>query len=204
MLLFLVLLLSCLPATAGDRTILIVGDSISAGYGVAVADGWVARLQQRLDAAGYPYDVVNASVSGDTTSGGRERLPAALERHRPDIVVIELGGNDGLRGLAPKAMADNLSAMVDMARDAGAQVLLVGVRLPPNYGPAYIERFLDVYRDVAERKDVPLVPRILQGVGKRRDLMQDDGIHPNARGHARVLENIWPALQPLLEAAHAD
>ena len=181
-----------------------MGDSISAGYGVAVADGWVARLKQRLDGEGYAYDVVNASVSGDTTSGGRARLSAALERHRPDIVILELGGNDGLRGLSPGAMADNLAAMVETARDAGARVLLVGVRLPPNYGPAYIERFLDVYRDVAEREDVPLVPRILEGVGDRRSLMQDDGIHPNARGHERVLENVWPVLRPMLETAHAS
>ena len=178
-----------------------MGDSISAGYGVALDNGWVARLRERLAAEGYRHEVVNASVSGDTTSGGLARLPQALARHAPEIVLIELGGNDGLRGLSLDAMRANLGAMVDRSREAEARVLLMGIRLPPNYGPAYIERFVDVYRDVATEREVALVPRVLEGVGEREALMQADGIHPNARGHARILENIWPVLEPLLRGS---
>jgi len=177
----------------------VVGDSISAAHGVALADGWVARLQDRLAERGYPHRVVNASVGGDTTSGGLARLPDALARHRPSVVVIELGGNDGLRGQSLAAMAANLGAMVERARGAGARVLLLGVRLPPNYGPAYTDKFTGVYQQVAEEYDAALVPRMLAGVGERRDHMQADGIHPDASGHAAILDNVWPALVPLLE-----
>lgn len=200
LLLLLAMLVLAPPVPADDGpAILVLGDSISAGYGVALDDGWVARLRERLAAEGYPHAVINASVSGDTTSGGLARLPAALERHTPAVVVVELGGNDGLRGLSPDAMRTNLAAMVERARAAGARVLLLGIRLPPNYGPAYIERFTDVYRAVAEANDVALVPRVLAGVGEREALMQDDGIHPDAEGHARILDNVWPALEPLLQ-----
>ena len=181
-----------------------VGDSISAAHGVALADGWVARLQDRLAERGYPHRVVNASVGGDTTSGGLARLPDALARHRPSVVVIELGGNDGLRGQPPKAMAANLGRMVARARAAGARVLLLGVRLPPNYGPAYTEAFAEAYRKAAREHDAALVPRVLAGVGERRALMQGDGIHPNAAGHARILDNVWPALKGLLPPPRGD
>lgn len=194
-----VLLSSSLGAAAPAPAVLVLGDSISAGHGVAVEDGWVARLRARLAAENYPHRVVNASIGGDTTSGGRARLPDALERHDPAVVVIQLGGNDGLRGQAPSAMEQNLVAMVEAAREAGARVLLLGIRLPPNYGRAYIERFIAVYEQVAETTGVALVPRVLEGVGERRERMQDDGIHPNAAGHARILDNVWPALEPLLE-----
>jgi acyl-CoA thioesterase-1 len=185
-------------AHAGGPTILVIGDSISAAHGIPVADGWVARLRQRLAATGYRYRVVNASVGGDTTSGGRARLPRALEAHEPALVIIELGGNDGLRGQPPAAMAANLEAMVGMAREAGARVLLLGVRLPPNYGPAYNEAFARAFRQAADNTGAPLVPRLLEGVGERRELMQGDGIHPNPAGHARILANVWPALESLL------
>lgn len=175
-----------------------LGDSISAAHGVATEDGWVAQLRQRLEGEGYRHTVVNASVGGDTTSGGRTRLPKALEKHQPAVVIIELGGNDGLRGLAPDRMQSNLEGMIEQARAAGARPLLLGVRLPPNYGPVYVERFTQVYRDVAEDTGVPLVPRMLEGVGERRDRMLSDGIHPNAQGHARILDNVWPELEPLL------
>ena len=178
--------------------ILVLGDSISAAYGVPLEAGWVARLRDRLDAEGYSHQVINASVSGDTTSGGLERLPAALERHSPVVVVIELGGNDGLRGLSPEAMRSNLDGMVRKAREAGARVLLLGVRLPPNYGPAYTRQFTRVFRDVAQRHDIALAPRILEGVGEETELMQEDGIHPDDRGHARILATVWPRLEPLL------
>ena len=201
----LLLLSSGLPA-AGDesKTILIVGDSISAGYGVAVEDSWVGRLRRRLEADNPAWQIVNASVSGDTTSGALARLPTALERHDPEVVIIQLGGNDGLRGLSPDAMRDNLVAMIERARASAAQVLLLGIRLPPNYGRAYIERFVEVYQAVAERTGVRLVPRVLAGVGERREFMQDDGIHPNAAGHARILETVWPRLEPLVQRSGAS
>jgi len=198
LLLFLLAFTASAMTDGGAPKILVIGDSISAAYGIPVDKGWVARLQKRLEHEGYPHRVVNASVSGDTTSGGLARLPDALERHAPHIVVIELGGNDGLRGLALDAMAENLAAMVKAARGAGARVLLLGIRLPPNYGPAYTERFTDTFRSVAERLDVALVPRLLQDVGERSQFMQDDGIHPNAEGHARILETVWPRIEPLI------
>jgi acyl-CoA thioesterase-1 len=149
---------------------------------------------------GHPHEVINASVSGNTTSNGRSRLPETLERHDPAIVIIQLGGNDGLRGLAPAAMRDNLAAMIEQARGADARVLLAGIRLPPNYGKAYIERFRRVYREIANSYDIAFVPKILDGVGKRDEWMQADGIHPNAAGQARILDNVWPELTPLLES----
>ena len=202
----LVLLLSAVPLTASDDrpTILVLGDSISAGYGVSVEDGWVGALSARLEAENYPHRVVNASITGDTTSGGRARLPDAVERHEPDIVIIELGGNDGLRGQPLEAMRQNLQAMIEHARGAGARVLLLGIRLPPNYGRAYIDRFIGVYEQLAETTGVALVPRVLEGVGERREFMQDDGIHPNADGHAVILDNVWPTLQPLVRATAGE
>jgi len=194
------LLAAAAPAVAAP-TILVVGDSLSAAHGMAVEAGWVARLRQRLDERGYPHRVVNASVGGDTTSGGRARLPEALAEHQPAIVIIELGGNDGLRGQSLQAMRANLAAMVERSRQAGARVLLLGVRLPPNYGPAYSEAFAAIYRQVADSHEAVLVPRLLEGVGERREFMQADGIHPNADGHARILDNVWPALKDFLPQA---
>ncbi|MFA9462242.1 arylesterase [Thiohalorhabdus methylotrophus] len=188
-------------ASAAPPAILVVGDSISTGYGVAVEESWVAKLRKRLAARGYAHRVVNASVSGDTTSSGLARLPDALAQHDPAVVIIELGGNDGLRGQPASAMADNLAEMVEQSQAAGARALLLGLRLPPNYGPAYTEQFAEVYRKVAERSGAALVPRMLEGVGERRDRMQGDGIHPNASGHSRILDNIWPHLRPLLEGS---
>ncbi len=192
-------LAACANAAQATPKILVVGDSISAAYGIEVEAGWVARLRQRLDDRGYSHEVVNASVSGDTTSAGRARLPDALAKHEPSIVVIQLGGNDGLRGLSPQSMRDNLAAMIERSRQAGARVVLLGLRLPPNYGRAYLERFLQAYRDVADQTGVAFVPQLLAGVGERKAMMQEDGIHPNARGHARILDNVWPAVEPLLQ-----
>ncbi|MCS4505336.1 arylesterase [Arhodomonas aquaeolei] len=199
-LLLAMMLLAAAPAAAAQTTILVVGDSLSAAYGLDPADGWVALLRKRLAARGIDAGVVNASISGDTTRGGRARLPKALETHDPDVVIIELGGNDGLRGLPLAETRRNLEAMVERARQAGARVLLIGVRLPSNYGAAFIERFQQVFRDVASGADVPLVPKLLAGVGERPELMQADGIHPNAQAQPRLLDNVWPALAPLLGA----
>lgn len=185
-------------ATPAAPVLLVLGDSLSAGYGIDPARGWVARLEQRLNGDGRPWRVVNASISGDTTRGGRARLPALLERWRPGLVVIELGGNDGLRGISLEEMRANLEAMVALALDQDARALLVGVRLPPNYGPVYIDAFAAVFREVAQSRGVPLVPRLLDGVGGDDTLMQEDGIHPTAEAQPRLLENVWPALAPLL------
>jgi acyl-CoA thioesterase-1 len=178
--------------------LLVLGDSLSAAHGIPRQQGWVTLLQQRLDEDGYPYRVINASISGDTTNGGLARLPAALARFRPVVVVIELGGNDGLRGFSLTRTRDNLVRMVDVAHDAGANVLLLGVRLPANYGRAYGERFQQVYAEVSQLTGAPLVPFFLAGVAEYRETMQPDGIHPNAAGQPLMLDNVWPALRPLL------
>ena len=178
-----------------------VGDSISAGHGVAREQAWVAHLRGRLTQHDYPHRVVNASVSGDTTSGGLARLPGALAEHDPAAVVIQLGGNDGLRGQPLEAMRGNLREMVALARDHGARVLLLGIRIPPNYGPAYTQDFAQSFQEVADSRDVPLVPRLLGGVAERDDYMQADRIHPNAAGHRRIVDNVWPELRELLGSA---
>jgi len=201
---FLVLLLAFLglsstAAAAGKPVILVLGDSLSAGYGIPVDQGWVARLQQRLDAEGYGYTVVNASVSGETTVGALERLPRALARHKPALVVIELGGNDGLRGLPVAELRANLEALVSVSREAGAGVLLAAVRMPPNYGPQYTEKFYAVYEGVAKDLRVPWVPFFLEGIALREDLFQDDGIHPDLEAQPILLDNVWPVLKPLLK-----
>lgn len=190
------------PVFAGASatpTILVVGDSLSAGHGVARGEVWVDLLRRRLEESGCRHEVINASISGDTTRGGRARLPKALERHAPDLVILELGGNDGLRGIDAGEMRRNLEAMVRAARDAGARVLMLAVRLPPNYGPDFIERFRDAYRSVARETGVAWVPRFLEGVGDRPELMQSDGIHPAAEAQEKMLDNVWQGLVPLLQ-----
>jgi acyl-CoA thioesterase-1 len=184
-------------AAAADK-ILIVGDSLSAAYGIEKSRGWVALLQQRLEARQLGYRVINGSITGDTTRGGLSRLPAALERERPAIVVIALGGNDGLRGFAPQQTRGNLRRMIELSRDKGADVLLLGVKLPQNYGRAFGEKFHRVYLELADEMGVPLVPFFLEGVAETRDLMQADGIHPAAEAQPRILDNVWSGLVPLL------
>ncbi len=184
---------------AAAPSILVVGDSLSAGYGIEMRDGWVTLLQQRLTKQGYPHAVVNASISGDTTSGGRARLPDALKRHRPQIVILELGGNDGLRGLSLRETRANLEAMIETAKTAGAQVLLVGIHLPPNYGPEFTGKFHAIYHDLARAHNTALVPFLLEGVALTSGLMQPDGIHPRAAAQPRLLDNVWPALEALLK-----
>ncbi len=189
-------LASSAPATAAP-TLLVWGDSLSAAYGIPRERGWVALLRGRLKTRGI--QVVNASISGETTLGGLSRLPDALKRVEPDIVILELGANDGLRGLPLKQMKANLSAMIELARTAGARVLLVGMRLPPNYGPAYTRRFSALYSEIAEREKIPLLPFLLDGVADDFDRMQADGLHPTAAAQPRLLENVWHALGALLD-----
>lgn len=179
-------------------TVLIVGDSISAAFGLDTRQGWVALLEQRLAEQGYEHRVVNASISGDTSAGGAARLPGLLAEHRPQLVIIELGGNDGLRGLPAEQLQQNLASMIDAARASGARVLLLGMRLPPNYGARYTSAFARVFSTLAEEKQVPLVPFFLEGVGGVSGMMQRDELHPAAGAQPVLLDNLWPALQPLL------
>lgn len=192
------LALLCMAQNAAAGTVLIVGDSISAAFGLDTRQGWVALLEKRLKDEGFDDKVVNASVSGDTSAGGQARLPALLSAHKPSLVVLELGGNDGLRGQLPTQLQQNLASMIDKSRAAGARVLLLGMQLPPNYGARYTKAFAQVYSDVAAQKNVPLVPFFLEGIGGHPELMQADGIHPAAGAQAQLLENAWPALKPLL------
>ena len=187
-------------AHAEAPVILVFGDSISAGYGLERVDqGWVELLKTRLKAQGYGYQVVNASVSGETTSGGLARLPRALQLHHPSIVIIELGGNDGLRALPIAQFRDNLSQLAALASASGAKVLLLGMRMPPNYGPQYTEQFAKVFSDLAHDKKIPTVPFLLTDIALSQNLLQGDEIHPNAEGQPILLNNVWPALQPLLQ-----
>jgi acyl-CoA thioesterase-1 len=178
--------------------LLIYGDSLSAGYGLPQDQGWVALLADRLRAEKFAYRVVNASVSGETTLGGAKRLEAVLAQHRPAIVVIELGGNDGLRGLPLATTRQNLETMIRTAKSAGAQPLIVGMQLPPNYGTAYTEKFQALFEGVAREQKVPLVPFMLAGFGEKREYFQSDGIHPTAAAQPLMLDNVWPVLRPLL------
>ena len=192
------LALMCVAQTATAGTILIVGDSISAAFGLDTRLGWVSLLEQRLREQGYDDKVVNASISGDTSAGGLARLPALLVEHKPDVVIVELGGNDGLRGQLPAQLKQNLAGMIDASQQAGAKVLLLGMQLPPNYGARYTQAFAAVYAELANEKKVALVPFLLEGVGGKPELMQADGLHPAAAAQQRLLDNVWPALKPLL------
>ncbi len=178
--------------------ILVFGDSLAAAYGIAERRGWVALLAERLGRERLDYIVVNASISGETTAGGRARLAAALEAHRPAVLVLELGSNDGLRGLPVAAMRENLAAMIGQARKAGARVLLVGMRLPPNYGPDYTRAFEAAFAELAQRHGAALVPFLLEGLGERLELFQGDRIHPTEAAQPAILDNVWRGLAPLL------
>jgi acyl-CoA thioesterase-1 len=199
--LFVLLILGVagISARAETPAILVFGDSISAGYGLAhVEEGWVEMLRGKIKAEGYDYQVINASVSGETTAGGLARLPRALALHHPQIVIIELGGNDGLRALPIDQMRANVSRMVDLAAGSGARVLLLGMRIPPNYGPEFTEKFRSVFVDVARDKKVPFVPFLLADIALSPELMQADGVHPNKLGQPKLLANVWPTLKPIL------
>jgi acyl-CoA thioesterase-1 len=193
-----VLIVASASARAEAPLILVFGDSISAGYGLPLEQGWVELLKTRLKSQGYGYQVVNASVSGETTAGGLARLPRALDLHHPSIVILELGGNDGLRGLPIAQMRANMWQMVNLSTTAGAKVLLLGMRMPPNYGPEYTQQFAMVFSDLAAEKKTALVPFLLTNIALSPALLQADDIHPNAEGQPILLDNVWPGLKPLL------
>ena len=187
-----------LPARADVPVILVLGDSLSAGYGIPVERGWVNLLQLRLAERSFPHRVVNASISGDTTAGGLSRLPTALERDHPAIVILELGANDGLRGQPIMTLAANLSRLIEQAQQAGSRVLLAEMRIPPNYGPAYTQKFQATFGQLAKHYDIPLIPFLLDGVAGDQALIQDDGLHPRAEAQGRILDNVWAVLEPVL------
>jgi len=194
----LLLWVSAASAAAPAPTIMVLGDSLSSAHGIDERQGWVNLLRQKLEENGYPQSVVNASISGDTTQDALSRLDDAIERHRPDFVIVELGGNDGLRAFPIDAIRHNLSRIMETIRESGAKIVLAGMRMPPNYGPAYTDAFAQLYPDLAATFHAALVPFFMEGVATNPELMQSDGIHPNARGQPLLLGNVWPVLQPLL------
>ncbi len=197
---FLIALLLCLftvPILA-KNTILIVGDSISAGYGIAPQKGWVMLLHQRLQENKYDYPVINSSISGDTTSDGLSRLPSLIQQYHPTVTIMELGGNDGLRGLQLDIIKQNLDRMIHLAKDAHSKVLLLGVRLPPNYGPQYTGAFQQIYVNLAKKENISVVPLFLTNVDDHMNLMQADGIHPKEEAQIILLNNVWPTLEKML------
>jgi len=187
-----------LSSIAQAQSILIVGDSISAGFGINPEEGWVALLEEKLQTENSPYSIINASISGDTTTNGLARLPSLLEKHQPEITIIELGGNDGLRATPPTRISENLTKMIELSKATNSKVLLVGIQLPPNYGDAYLARFLAIYPELAEQHQVAVLPSIVEKVGGNAELMQSDGIHPNSAGQPFMLEAVWEQLEPLL------
>ncbi len=189
-----------LSAFAQQQTpsILVFGDSLSAGYRMNVEEGWVSLLAEKIDAKGLDYKVVNASVSGETTVGGLSRLPATLETHKPSIVILELGGNDGLRGLPVASIKQNLIDMVTLSQEAGAKVILAGIQIPPNYGPRYTGPFTQQFEEIATSMQLPFIPFLIDGIAQNPELMQDDGIHPTAEAQNMVLDNVWPVLHTVL------
>ena len=192
------LLFLVLPALASQNTVLVLGDSLSAAYGVPSETAWVELLRDRIENQDLNWTVVNASISGETTDGGLRRLPGLLETHDPNIVIIELGGNDGLRGFPPNVIESNLANMIEQVRDTGATPLLVGMQIPPNYGQRYTTMFADIFPTLSDRYNTVLVPFFLDGIYDQDGLMQGDGIHPTEEAQPRLLENIWPKLEPLL------
>jgi acyl-CoA thioesterase-1 len=198
-LLFVIALLVPVVGLATEKSILVYGDSLSAAYGIAQAKGWVALLGERLEREHPDYIVVNASISGETTAGGLARLGATLQKHKPRVVVVELGANDGLRGLPVAQMKKNLSAIIERSQKAGARVLLVGMRLPPNYGPDYTEAFEAAYAELAKRYKTALLPFLLEGFAEKEELFQPDRLHPTEAAQPLMAERVWKSLQPLLK-----
>ena len=189
----------CMPITGMANSIVVLGDSISAGYGIEIEEGWVALLQKKLIATNSNYSISNASISGDTSAGGLARIDQILTAYKPAIVLVQLGANDGLRGLSPVQMKNNLAGIVRRAQKAGAKVILLGMKIPPNYGKRYVELFYNVYPQLAKELDVPIVPFILEDIVLNKDLMQADGLHPNAKAQPILADKIEPYLFPLLK-----
>lgn len=185
--------------SSSASTLLIWGDSLSAAYGIPQETAWPRLLDQKLQREGYRYQIVNASISGETSSGGLARLPAALSEHKPAIVIIELGANDGLRGLPIAAMRNNLDAMIRASQGAGAKVMLIGMRMPPNFGPIYTTKFQEIYGTLAKERKTALLPFMMEGFALREDLFQNDNLHPTSAAQTLILQNVWPALKPLLK-----
>ena len=198
---FLLLYDTAFAVNKTPARILVLGDSLSGSYGIDTDEGWVALLQNKITKQGFDYMVINASVSGDTTRTGLGRIESVVTQHNPAIVIVALGGNDGLRGLAFGEIESSLALIIERCQQDGAKVLLVGVRLPPNYGPAYNEKFAALYTDLSERYSVPLVPRMLDQVAENRALMQADGIHPMAEAQPRIMQNVWVGLEPMLKGS---
>lgn len=196
---FLALICIGVQANASEKTLMVLGDSLSAAYGVQSEEAWVALLRKRLDEEGLDqWQVVNASISGETTDGGLRRLPRLLDRNEPEVVIIELGGNDGLRGFPPDVIRRNVAAMIEQVNESGARALLVGMQIPPNYGQRYTRAFADIYPELAEEHETELVPFFLEGIYDKEGMMQDDDIHPTAEAQGQLLENVWPVLEPML------
>jgi acyl-CoA thioesterase-1 len=190
-----------MPAFASQPTLLVLGDSLSAAHGVPSDTAWVALLKQRLSDQGMAgWNVVNASIGGETTDGGLRRLPGLIEKNTPSAIIIELGGNDGLRGFPPTVIESNLSSMIGLSQKAGARVVLVGMQIPPNYGQRYTSLFADIYPTLSDRFNTALVPFFLEGIYNHHGLMQSDGIHPTEQAQPALLDNVWPVLKPVLES----
>ncbi len=196
---FLVILLSVLSTTLMAKSIVVLGDSISASYGIDVDQGWVSLLQKKLQQENKPYTIFNESISGDTTAGGLARIDKALDLHKPTIVLLELGANDGLRGLSPKKMKHNLAEISRRVQQRGATVLLLGMRIPPNYGKRYIDMFYNIYPQLAEEMKISLVPFLLEDIALHKQLMQNDGLHPSTLAQPLIAKKVWKHLYPLLE-----
>jgi acyl-CoA thioesterase-1 len=199
----LLLLMGPAVFASNGPAVMVIGDSLSAGYGIDVDQSWTALLQERLQSQGYEHRVVNASITGDTTEGGAARIASALDNAKPALVILELGGNDGLRGIPPKRMKDNLRSIILASQDAGASVVLLGIRIPTNYGPRYTTAFEGVYRDLADELSIPWIEFFMEGVALNDELMQDDGIHPNEEAQSILLDNAWPIISGSLEARAA-
>lgn len=197
----LTLLTLAAAVSAQQRTLIVYGDSLSAAYGMDEEQGWVQLLSERMQQEFPEYQVVNGSVSGETTTGGLERLPGMLAQYQPDLVILELGGNDGLRGIPVDAIRRNLTEMIHLIQASGGRVLLAGIQIPPNYGPRYTTPFYENYFDLAGEHELPLIPFLIEGIPETPELMQDDGIHPVAAAQSIILENVWVALEPLLQEA---
>jgi acyl-CoA thioesterase-1 len=197
---FLLLAINALAPAQGviAPTVLVFGDSLSAGYGIDIDQSWPALLQSRLASQGYEHRVINASISGETTEGGKTRIGPALQRFNPELVILELGGNDGLRGFPPEVMQDNLKTIVETTKASGATVVILGIRIPTNYGPRYTQAFESVYRDLSEQLGVLWIEFLMDGVASNEALMQDDGIHPNADAQMILLDNAWPIIRQAL------